>query len=253
MSKFPYYINKQAGKTNFNFIINDEIGKLWYDTPSCPQIILDNSIPVSADRETAIGWYEMDIIREKIAVPNSVIIDCGCHHGLTSILLAAWTGQNGFVYAFDAVLENAYITQKNLSLNCIDNAAVYCAGIGGHHEIIQMINTSNVILKSDIKPSANSTLMMPIFQFFPKPPDAIKIDIEGKELEMVRTHQSFLEKIPRIAIEIHGDYLPDNALNEIVSRLGDRPIWILSEEGELSKFNNSLNYSKRCHLFSWPE
>lgn len=252
MNTFPYCVRKQAGQTNYHFLIYDETAKSWYDSPPGLRVELNRPVPILAGREASIGWPEMDIIRQHIALPGAVAVECGCHHGLTSILLAAWVGAGGFVHAFDAVLQNACIAQRNLALNCLTNAAVYCAGIGGHYGIATMTNTSNVVLHTNDSPSPQSTLIMPIDRFFPQPPDAIKIDVEGKELEVALAHKQFLRAIPRIAMEIHSDYLPLRALEQIVCALGDRHIRILAENGELTAFKPNVNYGKRCHLFSWP-
>jgi hypothetical protein len=141
MSDFsPYIVREIVGGTHFDYLVGDEVAQEWYDTPR--GIVVDASDnsghPFVGDGLTSVDWPEMDILRQKIALPGSRMVECGSHQGLTTILLAAWVGPDGFVHAFDAVLENALIAKKNIFLNGIENAAAYCAAISGEFGILEM-------------------------------------------------------------------------------------------------------------------
>lgn len=253
MSEFtPYIVHKVMGATTFDFVIGDDVAQGWYDTPRSSIVRTQNASgqPFHGDRLTAVGWPEMDILREHIALPGSRLIECGSHHGLTTILLAAWVGPSGFVHAFDAVLENAAIVKRNLAVNKISNAAAYCAAISGEFGILEMYNTSNVITKNTGVPSANSTLAVKVSSFFDGPPDAIKIDIEGAELAMLEAEREWVAKIPRVAVEVHTDYLPADGIPRLLAALGDRPLHVLWNEKELRPYAGEA-ITERVHIFSW--
>jgi FkbM family methyltransferase len=253
MSDFaPYIVRKVMGATTFSFVIGDIVAQGWYDNPRGSIIRAQDAsgLPFRGDRLIAVGWPEMDILREHIALPGSRLIECGSHHGLTAILLAAWVGPNGFVHTFDAVLENVAIVKRNLALNKIGNAVAYCAAISGKFGILDMVGESNVITKKTGLPNANSTLAVKVSSFFDGPPDAIKIDIEGAELAMLEAEREWVAKIPRLAIEVHTDYLPADGIPRLLAALGDRPLHVLWSEKELRPYAGEP-ITERVHLFSW--
>lgn len=244
-----YFIRTQFAGTEFNFGIYDTIAQAWYDTPPRPRIARLSSA-LKAERNIRSGWQEMDLLREKIALPGSVILDCGCHHGLTTVLMSAWVGPNGFVHAFDAVIENAFYTKQNLDLNEITNAAVHCAGISDKFGFAGMHNDSNVILDHVQPWTSKTTMTVRLSSLFETPPDAVKLDIEGFELGVIEADREFFATVPRLAIEIHSDYMPAGAPQKIAALL-DRPVKVLFDDGILSDFDPVADYSRRCHFFVW--
>jgi hypothetical protein len=42
---------------------------------------------------------------------------------------------------------------------------------------------------------------------FQKPPDGLKLDIEGHELAVIESDNEWIVKIPRLAIEVHSDLI----------------------------------------------
>jgi FkbM family methyltransferase len=252
MSKYPYTVRKQSGETKFNFTIYDSVADSWYASPT--NDILTAPYPAFfRNRDKPIGWLEMDLIREHIAIPGSTIIECGCHHGLTTILLAAWVGESGFVHAFDAVLANAYFAQSNLALNNISNAAVYCAALSSSFGRARLCEQSNVRVVNDEALCASAALTVPLSPFFDTTPDALKLDIEGKELDLLSVDHEFIARVPRLAIEVHTDILGPTAVHDIAAHLQGRCIHVLDDGNALTYYDRLRDYPNRCHLFSWPE
>lgn len=247
--EFPYLTRKIFGGTEFNFWICDKVGRLWYDSPPAERISEPGEFIV--DRQTDSGWLEMDLLRTRIAIPGSRLLDIGCHHGLTTVLLAGWVGDEGLVYAFDAVLKNAFITSENLLVNSIKNASVFGSGVGADIFLADAYNDSNVILKRSGDERLKSTLVVPLAGLFPHPIDAVKVDIEGFELDLVRTHKEFFRTIPRLSIEVHTDMLPPNSVHEIADLLNSRRLYVLSDESDLHEYESNRTYDKRLHLLSW--
>src|SRR5205823_6547775 len=101
----PRIVRQESCGLSFNCIIADRVAELWYDTPRHRQIGLAEALalPLELDRGAPADWKEMGILRDHLVRPGDTIVECGCHHGLTTIMLASWTGNKGFIFAFDAV------------------------------------------------------------------------------------------------------------------------------------------------------
>lgn len=249
----PYVVRKRFGGTEFNFLIADEVGKDWYDSDNGRKIgphSAENT-PFKASRDGDITWPEMEILRDHIAVPGAQIVECGSHHGLTTVLLSAWIGETGFVHTFDAVHENITAVKRTLDMNGITNVSALCAAIGGKFSIMRMHNASNVTITDSPAPSPASTIMVKISSLFDTPPDAIKIDVEGAELGIIEADRDFIAKIPRLAIEVHTDMLPPDGVKRIIHALGERPLHILWGEKELRPYAGE-EITERVHIFAWP-
>lgn len=245
-------MRKDSCGVRFCFIVADRISQLWWDTPRGEPISEDaaRSHELQLDREVAIGWHEMAILRDHIALPGSRILECGCHHGLTTIFRAAWTGHEGLVAAFDAVLLNSLIAKNNLELNRIHNAAVYCAAVGDRFGTVDLHNESNVIVKRSDQFHHESNIMVRLDGLFGWQPDVLKLDIEGAELPFVESHREFVAAIPRLAIEVHTDLLPEGGAARLIDHLGDRPLYLLRENGGYAAYRGEP-ITERVHLFSY--
>jgi FkbM family methyltransferase len=192
----------------------------------------------------------MQILRDHIALPGSGLVECGSHQGLTTAALAAWVGPDGFVAAFDAVLFNALVTRRNLEINGITNAAAYCAAIGGSRGIVNLYNESNVIVRQDTHIAQASTVMVRLEDVIHGEVDALKLDIEGSELAVVESSAELIRRIPRLAIEVHTDLLPEGGFGRLIAALGDRPIYILDASDQFAPYRGHA-VETRVHLFSF--
>jgi FkbM family methyltransferase len=247
-------VRQESCGVKFNSIIADRVGELWYDTPRHPQISPEQALkmPIEVDRKVDVDWKEMGILRDHVVKPGDRVVECGCHHGLTTIMLASWVGQSGFVQAFDAVLLNAAIARRNLELNGISNASVYCAAIGGTRQIVNYYNESNVIVKAGAAVNRFSTIMITLEDAISERTDVLKLDVEGCELEILESSKSLLRRIPRVAIELHTDLLPPNGVGRVMKTLANRPLYVLWENGTFERYTGQ-NITERVHLFSFGD
>jgi FkbM family methyltransferase len=245
-------VRQDSCGVQFNFIVADEVAELWYDTPPHPQtsLVEGAKLPLSVNPNADIGWKEMAILRDKIVRPGDRVLECGCHHGLTTIFLAAWAGPNGFVEAFDAVLFNAFVARRNLEINGITNAGVYCAAIGGKRQIAGYQSDSNVIVGSNPVAGLRSTIVITLQDAVRGKPDVLKLDVEGSELEILESSATLVAEIPRLAIELHTDILPRDGAERVVRILKDRRLWVLWENGTFERYEGQ-RISERVHLFAF--
>jgi FkbM family methyltransferase len=241
-----YVTQRNFAGTGFKFGIFDEVAKSWYDDPAHPRTTFAPQ-PMKQGLAIDTGWREMDLFRRKIATPGSVLLDCGCHHGLTTVLASAWVGETGFVHAFDAVLDNAYFTKQNLYINKVTNAAVHCAGLSNKFGFAGMHHDSNVVLDHKVQWTSRTAITVRVSSFFEIAPDAAKIDIEGFELEVLEGEREFFASISRLLVEVHSDYMPLGSPNKLAEII-NRPIEVLFSDGQTAPYDSSKDYKDRCHF-----
>jgi FkbM family methyltransferase len=248
----PRIVRQDSCGLKFNCIIADKVGELWYDSPRHAPISMAEALssPLELDRHAAADWKEMGILRDHLVRRGDWIVECGCHHGLTTIMLASWTGKGGFVFAFDAVPLNAAVARRNLELNRIENAAVYCAAIGGKTQIVNCFNESNVVVKPGKRVSPASTLMVKLEDVAPERIDVLKLDVEGCELDILETSANLLTRVPRLAIELHVDLLPPDGVERVLAMLAGRGLHVLWENGTFEPYK-AQKLTERVHLFSF--
>lgn len=247
----PRIVRQESCGVKFNSIIADRVGELWYDTPRHETITAEQarSLQLCLDRKAPADWKEMGILRDLVVRPGDRVVECGCHHGLTTIMLASWAGRGGFVWAFDAVPLNTVVARRNLELNRIENAAVYCAAIGGKRRLVNCFNDSNVIVKAGGRTLPSSTIMVRLEDVVQSRADVLKLDVEGCELDILETSASLVSAIPRLAIEVHTDLLPRHGVARILEILKPRRLHILWENGTFESYTDQP-IAERVHLFA---
>ena len=248
----PYIVRKDSLGLRFNYIVADAVAQSWYDTPGGPRIALDEARrhSLQLDRSVAVGWAEMRILRDHIALPGSRLVECGSHQGLTTIALASWVGADGFVFAFDAVMLNALVARRNLEINGITNAAACCAAIGGARGLVNLLDESNVIVRQDKRVTPACAVMIRLEDVIHGEVDALKLDIEGSELAVVESSAPLIRRIPRLAIEVHTDMLPEDGFARLIAALGDRPVYLLDGSDRFGPYSGQ-EVKTRVHVFSY--
>jgi FkbM family methyltransferase len=248
----PRIVRQESCGLKFNCIIADRVGELWYDNPRHEPISVTEALalPLELDRHATADWKEMGILRDHLVRPGDCVVECGCHHGLTTIMLASWTGNGGFVFAFDAVPLNTVVARRNLELNHIENATVCCAAIGGKTQIVNCFNESNVVVKAGTRINPASAIMVRLEDVAPKRIDVLKLDVEGCELDILESSANLLMRIPRLAIELHVDLLPTGGVDRVLATLKDRPLHVLWENGTFEPYKDQT-LNERVHLFSF--
>ena len=90
----PYIArNRVLEPYTFDFHIEDETGKLWYDG--------------SPNQWMPERQWCLDHIQAGFN-----ILDCGAHHGMMTVLFAKKTGPAGRVIAWEALPTNAHVVEK---------------------------------------------------------------------------------------------------------------------------------------------
>lgn len=181
------------------------------------------------------GIYEMvlqDLLAHELR-EGSVFYDVGANAGFFSLLAARLVGSSGCVYSFEPVEENAVDIESQMILNGIHNCEVHRIALSNKPGILQMHTGPNssmgrIVTSEEAKQSAAPLLSVDVTtldSFAPKhrPPDLIKIDVEGEEANVLDGARSILNlpQAPTLVIELHGETV-GRAVAEILRSYGYR-------------------------------
>ncbi len=152
------------------------------------------------------------------------VYDIGAFHGLLTLLFAS---KAKTVISFEPNTQNRKRLMENLALNGIQNVQVRPFGVGSRSETLKMVGSplmpggSSVDEKmvAELERSGMGTVMeeinvVALDEEIPHanlpPPDFIKIDIEGWEIEALRGARHTIERYkPALFLEMHGETIRD--------------------------------------------
>lgn len=115
--------------------------------------------------------------------------DIGAHVGFYTLLFSRLAGEEGNVFCFEPNPLNLNYLLSHLGLNNIKNCSIFPMALFNKNDLIPFISDSSM---SHLQPQGESNLIIPVFTFdhlfsineLP-PPDVVKIDVEGAELEVL--------------------------------------------------------------------
>ena len=192
----PYIIQKSTEGVDFLFHVRDQHSRLWYD--------LYCTDPV---------WLEMRFIRDHLLAPGDIAIECGSHHGATTILLSRWVGPSGKVYAYEPGGTNYGVLVENLELNGIRNVVAIQAAVGDTEGFVEFEEFSGSSMASRVHAAAMPQASVPTAKVrqatldahAPERPALIKIDTQGYVYQpLLGARKLIEEQRPNLALEIDG-------------------------------------------------
>lgn len=159
------------------------------------------------------GWEpEAQALMVKNIRNNSVVYDVGANYGIHTLLMARLAA-SGFVYAFEPVPTILAALQENISLNSFQNVECVplavadvkgeaCFTKGSH------VGAGSLALPSRVPDDqiqvSTITLDQFVFELKNRPPNFIKMDIEGAEGNALRGASRVLEEFrPVLLIDLH--------------------------------------------------
>jgi FkbM family methyltransferase len=160
-----------------------------------------------------VGTYETALLKTfaDAISPGTVIYDVGANVGIYALLACIRTGPAGSVYSFEPAERNFAYMQRHIALNRVENCTLVQAAVSdsdgtqrfaaaawehsmGHLSADGEIEVRSVTLDSCIYGEAGF-----------RPPDVIKIDVEGAEREVLRgASRAIAEFHPTVFVEVHG-------------------------------------------------
>lgn len=238
-----HIIEKTVEGVSFQFDIANPNAEVWYGRGSS-----DSSI-------------EMRFVRDRMLTPGSNIIECGAHHGYTTILLANWVGPEGRVFALEPIPEYAEVIHRNISLNKIKNVCVLAEAVGATSGHIQFRPEKNAVLPTGKKSGGLDTRVTTLDDFCETrsfAPNLIKIDVEGFEIDVLRGARRVLASHPALQIEVHPHQIGNfNRTVEDLWRLIDfdaYELWYQSHDlADVVRIAGPILIPDRSHIYCIPK
>jgi FkbM family methyltransferase len=145
---------------------------------------------------------------------GDVLYDIGANFGFFSVLSSRIVGPEGVVYAFEPVPANASMVERNARLNHLENIEVLRVAVSrqtGKSELYLAHYAGGGALKSaGVPPDLAGTIVVDTSSIDDlvnlrriRPPNVVKIDVEGAELEVLHGMLKVLKEwSPKIVLEV---------------------------------------------------
>jgi len=166
------------------------------------------------------GEYERPVQEAITAIthPGDVFYDIGANFGFFSVLVGRLVGTSGMVYAFEPVPANALMVGRNACANGLSNIKVLRIALcreDGMGELLLAHHAGGAVLKSVGTPPPDlagsvmvETASLDAFlaRQHLKPPNIVKIDVEGAEIEVLQGMQRVLNTWgPTVVLELDDE------------------------------------------------
>lgn len=162
-----------------------------------------------------LGTFELPIqnclVRE--LKPGDIFYDIGANAGFFSLLGSKCVGDKGHVFAFEPLPENIETVKSQFELNQVVNCTLVEAAVSdcvGETEFCEGPDTSTAHIRSQENEQGNVSIVKTItldeFTKTERPPDFVKMDIEGAEVLALQGAYGLLTRpnSPKFLIELHG-------------------------------------------------
>lgn len=155
--------------------------------------------------------------------PGSVVLDAGAHHGYFTLFCARRVGPEGLVVAFEPGPEHQPWLRRNVELNGLTNVRIVEAAVGAKPGVTRFAKNRVYGQKGvDVKVV---TLDDTVAQLGIPRVDAVKIDVEGFESEVLEGASRVLAMRPGVVVEVHPQFLEPRGID------ASRPLDLLRQAG----------------------
>jgi FkbM family methyltransferase len=174
-----------------------------------------------------LGYWELEAQRSFAAHlrPGDVVYDIGAHAGLYTLGSSGKVGLEGHVYAFEPLRRNVEYLRRHIELNRLSNCSVVeaavCNSVGwrqfdasGCHSEARLSETGST------KVPAVSIDEFLSGEPHRRPPNVMKIDARGAEMEVLCGGQRTVTEFkPRVCLFTYSEY-ESRQCRELLSSLG---------------------------------
>lgn len=167
-----------------------------------------------------LGTYEL--VQQKLfikAVKNGdVIYDIGANVGFYTLLASTLIGENGKVFAFEPLPKNIGYLKKHIKLNKCENVEIIEAAVSDKEGRVNFLENESGPAGKIGKEGSLKVISVILDNLLEEkkilPPNVIKIDIEGAELEALKGMKKIFQKYrPAVFLAVHNETLYKNCLN----------------------------------------
>ena len=186
----PYVTEVRLVDRAYRFLIADRSSQSWYTAP--------------AQRHNRhFRW-----LVERMLAPGDVVLQCGAHHGFSTLPLATRVGPRGAVYCVEPHPRNAAIIGRNAALNGLSNIHPVVRAVAGYTGGIRLLHGSHTSVPATTQRGqpgfrARASTLDDLVEELGIRPDLVVLDIGGMELEALRAAPKLVASRPRWAIEVH--------------------------------------------------
>jgi len=171
-----------------------------------------------------LGTYELKMQQQMEALvrPGSVFCDIGAQAGFYTLLASRLTGEKGRVFAFEPSPRNIHNLRRHLEINWIENVTLFEAAVSDRpgEAWFDLGNNSSTGSLSD-----SGSLCVPLVSLDHLleegqilPPDFLKMDVEGAELQVLKGARKTLTTArPTLFLATHSDQLHRDCLSFLES------------------------------------
>lgn len=222
-----------------------------------------NGLTKGLKRRGGLGWVPVEpeitpelLFWRNLDLRGKVVWDIGAFHGLLSLFFAK---QARKVVAWEPNSANRQRLQDNLRLNGFNNVTVRPYGLASAASTMEMSfdplapGTASVDGKLT-RGALRETIELRMLDDEQglEPPDLIKVDVEGFELEVLKGASATLASRPTLFLEMHGSGEEDKrrrveAIVEHLWNLGYRNILHVETKTQISRENSAV--ASRGHLY----
>lgn len=174
----------------------------------------------------------------KLPLSGLTVYDVGSLEGMYTLFFARAVGDSGCVVAFEPNPKNCQAIRDNVALNGFRNVAAHQIGLGARQAQAELVIPFGIpgqgTVRGDLQEhylqragTARVRIRLESLDQFReghglRPPDLVKIDVEGMELQVLQGAVETLRRFkPRLFIELHGLEESDRTRNvrELVNLL----------------------------------
>jgi FkbM family methyltransferase len=162
----------------------------------------------SATHGCWLGTYELEKqkVLEHIVKPGMTVYDVGAQAGFYTLLCSRLVGDQGRVIAFEPSISEARYLLEHVRINHLANVSVVQAAVGAS-PALSGFSSGRAMCQNRLTVE-NDKLLVPVISLDSvalRPPNVIKIDIEGGESDAVKGARALLVKHqPIVVLALHG-------------------------------------------------
>jgi FkbM family methyltransferase len=159
------------------------------------------------------GTYEVDRLAAfgEAICPGATVYDVGANVGIYTVLASVKAGPTGQVYAFEPVERNLHYLRRHVTLNQLQNCLILETAVCNRQGTRRFSAASYDARMGRLSPDGERevpsvSLDSCIYgERALRPPDIIKIDVEGAESEVLDgASRTLAEFHPAVFAEVHG-------------------------------------------------
>ena len=195
-----------------------------------------------------LGWYELEKQKKvmEIVRKNDICYDIGANVGFYTLLFSEIVKERGQVISFEPSFENVNYLKKCKNLNNLNNVKIIEAAVAEKSGVCFFdlsINSSVGHISPEGKVEVKLISLDDFISGGAIPPEIIKIDVEGAELQVLKGSSYLLKKYhPKIFLATHGHSIHLSCI-EFLQALGYKIISLIKnkniyESDELFAFVN---------------